>query len=580
MAGFRFNINTSSSGGGPTGIIGKLGATLFFGIFLAAGLFFEVMVFHQFVDTAATYQWTAAPCTIIESRIAEDLKSDRPFELVVSYRYAVDGKAYTSSQYSKDKPVFDKYIKVQHLLDQYPKGAQTRCYVNPADASEAVIRRGSLLFGFTLLFPLIFVAVGGGGIFFTWRGSIQSSRTDAPLVSKKSSSTGRTVGLLFFGVFALVGGGLSWFLLVNPVIKYSTSASWVETPCVIESSRVRSHDSDDGTTYSVDILYRYEFNGRTYKSNQYDFMGGSSSGYRGKEDVVRQYPRGKKTMCFVNPDDPAEAVLHRGFSPMMLFGLIPLVFLVIGVGGLIFMFKSGSKDGGSSTFVITERGARGRRTTYSSNADDDDTGPVTLKPTESRYLKLIGVLFFALFWNGIVSVFVYQVVDGFVRGDPEWFLTIFMIPFVAIGLGAIGFVFYTFLSLFNPQPTVTVNRQSIPLGGALDVAWDIVGKAERIRTLRITLEGREEATYRRGTNTHTDKNTFRTLELRRTEDPVDLASGAASITIPVDTMHSFEASNNKIVWTLKVHGDIPRWPDVNVEFKINVLPAELEGQSA
>lgn len=42
---------------------------------------------------------------------------------------------------------------------------------------------------------------------------------------------------------------------------------------------------------------------------------------------------------------------------------------------------------------------------------------------------LAGVLFINLFWNGIVGVFVYQVVVEF-----QWFLALFLIPFVLIGL--------------------------------------------------------------------------------------------------------------------------------------------------
>ena len=45
-----------------------------------------------------------------------------------------------------------------------------------------------------------------------------------------------------------------------------------------------------------------------------------------------------------------------------------------------------------------------------------------------------------------------------------------------------------------------------------------------------------------------------------------------TVTIPADSMHSFEASNNKIIWAVKLHGDIAKWPDVNLEFPITVLP--------
>lgn len=44
-----------------------------------------------------------------------------------------------------------------------------------------------------------------------------------------------------------------------------------------------------------------------------------------------------------------------------------------------------------------------------------------------------GLTFVLLFWNGIVSVFVWQLVKDF-----QWFLALFLVPFVAVGLGILG----------------------------------------------------------------------------------------------------------------------------------------------
>jgi hypothetical protein len=40
-------------------------------------------------------------------------------------------------------------------------------------------------------------------------------------------------------------------------------------------------------------------------------------------------------------------------------------------------------------------------------------------------------------------------------------------------------------------------------------------------------------------------------------------------------MHSFESSHNKIIWKVKLHGDIPRWPDVSETYTLNIVPKEL-----
>ena len=55
--------------------------------------------------------------------------------------------------------------------------------------------------------------------------------------------------------------------------------------------------------------------------------------------------------------------------------------------------------------------------------------------------------------------------------------------------------------------------------------------------------------------------------------------GNATLAIPEHTMPTFESDNNKIFWQLKVHGDIPFWPDVNEKFELTVYPPEGSGSS-
>jgi hypothetical protein len=90
--------------------------------------------------------------------------------------------------------------------------------------------------------------------------------------------------------------------------------------------------------------------------------------------------------------------------------------------------------------------------------------------------------------------------------------------------------------------------------------------------LRITLRGIEEVRYRRGTNTYTDTHTFYDVPIIETSDSGRVEAGVATVNIPAETMHSFMASDNKILWKLCVKGDIPRWPDVDTEFPITVRP--------
>lgn len=566
MSVVRQSIRMSSPGG-------RIVGTLFLLIFLAAGLFFAGLLGREVFRIAQTYSWPRIECVILESKVVEHQSSSAPYDFTVRYQYEWKGRSFTADTYSRQQPSFSDYGKAQRLALRFPVDIQAHCYVNPANPSEAVLARQNLWIGFFIVIPLVFVLVGGGGIYALWfRGNTNGSSDGASRAPLSSRSLAEVKGLgflvVFFFVFFAVGCGAFYAVGIRPALQVFSARSWRETPCTVISSRVQSHRGDDSTTYSVDILYAYECNGESLKSSRYNFMGGSSSGYDGKATIVNRYPPGRKTVCYVDPNDPNEAVLVRDFTPSMLLGLLPLIFVAVGVGGMSFtirkMRQSREPDGSWSAQRVES--FSGLRPAVPAGQ------PVELKARWPRFGKLVASLLVAAFWNGIVSVFVWQVIQSWQKGRPEWFLTIFMIPFVLVGLGLLGWVGHSFLGLFNPTVRLVVNTPAVPLGGALGISWEIHGRIHVIDRLRIYLEGREEATYKRGTRTHTDRQVFATFDLASITSRTDMRSGRARITVPASTMHSFTASHNKITWTLHVHGDIARWPDIKEEFPVTLLP--------
>ena len=152
-------------------------------------------------------------------------------------------------------------------------------------------------------------------------------------------------------------------------------------------------------------------------------------------------------------------------------------------------------------------------------------------------------------------------------------MALFLLIFQVIGLALLVNVAYQMLALANPRPTITLSRASVPVGGSLTIEWHLSGAVQRVRSLRLTLEGREEARYRRGTDTRTDTNVFHRATLADVGDSMGMERGTTSIRIPDDTMHTFTADNNKIIWTIKMKGEIKRWPDIEESFDFTVAPA-------
>jgi len=424
---------------------------------------------------------------------------------------------------------------------------------------------------------------------------MKKSRSESDAISgtneKKTSRFGNLGCALFSLPFLLGGAAAIYFLGLNPLLRVVRASSWDATPCVITSSRVVSNDD----TYSVEIRYSYSVNGKLYPGTRYSFFSGSTSGYSGKNEIVQQNPAGKSATCYVNPSDPSDAVFYRGYSSDMLWGLFGVPFFLVGVAGLYTVFRSavGSRkrpDRFPSRVVsawptFDAMRAPPRLSTTQGGAALDSAssqpvapftppvasrsfGAVVLEPATTPLRRWVIMLFVALFWNGVVSVFLFFFINQWRHGNFEWFLAVFLTPFVLIGLLLLFSVFHGFLALFNPRPRLTLHSQ-LCLGEAADLEWEFSGSVSRIRQLRIYLEGREEAIYTRGTDTVTDKNVFATVELVKKPGA---EPGRARVEIPSNTMHSFKSDHNKIIWEIHVNGDIRFWSDVDESFELEVLP--------
>ncbi|MEO1236612.1 MAG: DUF3592 domain-containing protein [Planctomycetota bacterium] len=395
---------------------------------------------------------------------------------------------------------------------------------------------------------------------------------------------GRVAGALFFSVFLTAGLAFGYFVLFRPMWRVVDARGWPAVPAVVTASDIEhSTDSDGNATYRLDIAFRYEFNGRTHTSDTYSFWSHvSTGGYDGKREIVRRYPVGGPATCYVNPDKPTLAVIERGLTATAWFGLVPLVFVLVGGGGMAAMLWGGSGARGAT------RRAQRVDTDEPAGSDwlprlaeqrlrDDASGvrpggDEVVGATKSRLGKLGLTVGFALFWNGIVSVFVVLVAVG----EIPWFVGLFLIPFVLVGLVLVGAVFQALMALANPVVRITFDDgRVIAAGQPMRLAWRIDGRADRLNSLTMTVEGVERASYTRGTDHITEEHVFFSETFHEEtvgrHDPMP-RDGEAEFVFPEDTMHSFDARNNKIRWRLKLHGDIPRWPDVKDEVEIAVVP--------
>jgi len=166
---------------------------------------------------------------------------------------------------------------------------------------------------------------------------------------------------------------------------------------------------------------------------------------------------------------------------------------------------------------------------------------------------------------------------------PDWFLTIFILPFFLIGVGSIFFlVRQVWITTGIGSTMVEISDHPLRPGEQYRVFLSQSGRL-CLNVLRVSLVCEEWAAYRQGTNTRTETQEAYRQELFRREGfeiDRDLPFEAEfDLAVPAGVIHSFMSSHNQINWTLVVEGDVANWPDFHRAFTVIVRPGDGDSDS-
>ncbi|MDC0666484.1 DUF3592 domain-containing protein [Nannocystis radixulma] len=131
----------------------------------------------------------------------------------------------------------------------------------------------------------------------------------------------------------------AWYSLVRPAWGMIAARGWVEHECEIVSSRIqssytRNSSGKSSLSESLAIVYRYEYAGRIHVVDDVDFYGGLAIRDAVRDDILARFPEDTTQPCYLDPADPGECVLDRGFRTIYLLGLIPLLMVLLFANGL------------------------------------------------------------------------------------------------------------------------------------------------------------------------------------------------------------------------------------------------------
>lgn len=132
--------------------------------------------------------------------------------------------------------------------------------------------------------------------------------------STRIARIGSGCGMLFALPFVAVGVGMTWWTW-RSISQYEAMQSWVEVPAIITQTELERKQSDDGVTFRVTAEYQYEYEGREFTGQRVSIHSGSDNIGSFQRDAYQELKRHlaqkKPFRCFVNPEQPSEAVLYR-----------------------------------------------------------------------------------------------------------------------------------------------------------------------------------------------------------------------------------------------------------------------------
>jgi hypothetical protein len=237
---------------------------------------------------------------------------------------------------------------------------------------------------------------------------------------------GRVFLFLFAIPFFGVGLWMTYSVGSNLADAWQMS-DWDAVPATLTRAGYETHSGDDSNTYEVFASYTYAYNGQTYSSDRVGITGGSDNIGDYHTDLGshlnRSMSNGEAVRIYVDPDNPADAVIDRGlrwgligFKSIFLF-----VFGGIGLGLIIFTLRAPKvKDMSSPEYLDRPWLA------------NDDWQTAVMK-SNSKFAMYF-TWGFAAFWNLISAPLPFALYEEVTEKDNYLALIGLMFPLVGVML--------------------------------------------------------------------------------------------------------------------------------------------------
>jgi hypothetical protein len=316
------------------------------------------------------------------------------------------------------------------------------------------------------------------------------------------------------------------------------------------------------------------------------FDGPREADRNGPRQRLDRVPLGAELPCWHDPEAPDRLVLSRGYNWWMwaLTLLLPGALLAFGGAGLS---RSLARWGKSEERQAVPRARSGGQPAAGGHpgvpaCDDLINSPGTVLrfrlPLESpENWTLLGFGLFAVLWNVVLILLAINAGLDLLSGTIDWLLLAILVPFVAVGIaGIVVFVRSLVLATAVGPTQLEISDHPLRPGGRYELLL-AQGGSGTFREIELAVELEEQATFRQGTDTRTERVVVWRAPLGAWQGlqvaPGTRFEGAAALHIPDTAMHSFASEHNSVSWRVVVRGQPARWPAFTRSFPVVVFPA-------
>lgn len=268
---------------------------------------------------AKAWRWKTTEAVVTGTKSYPD---KQVLNLRVDFTYKVNGRDYNGSRIFSGH----SYDDIPWLQSYFPAGKKVECLYNPKRPDKVMLEYEYRMFDFFVFMSIgVFVIVICTGAVLVMIIHLRSKPENINSLWALSFHYAKiSLGILLF-IFGLI---CFYYAGVRSFIKAAQQHKRVKVDAVIETSRIIRENDKFGAWKTLDFSYTYEFNGSKYRSKQFSTWNDDDMFY-----ITGKYSQGMKTMCYVMPDTPEDAVLKNYIPWGIIGGLVPL--LVALGGGLI-----------------------------------------------------------------------------------------------------------------------------------------------------------------------------------------------------------------------------------------------------